>query len=112
MIWRDPNTVYPNESQSKTCIRGIRILASVELDNLAMGVSQDEIVASLPSLASEAPMDLKEQKTYEKGVIASESLTNHAAAIAAKSTIDALGIFTSQNQFINFGVSKKRWLLR
>lgn len=51
MIWRDWNTVYPNESQGMTCIRVMRIIISIEQDNRATGGSQDEILLSYPRLA-------------------------------------------------------------
>jgi uncharacterized protein (DUF433 family) len=51
MICRDRITVDPNESQGKACIRGTRILVSVESDNLATGAHQDKIHLSYPRLA-------------------------------------------------------------
>ncbi len=53
MNWRDRITVDPNICHGKACIRGTRIMASVILDNLAEGISQQEILDSYPSLSTE-----------------------------------------------------------
>lgn len=53
MTWRDRITVDPNVCHGKACIKGTRVMVSVILDNLAAGISRDEIVTSYPSLASE-----------------------------------------------------------
>jgi uncharacterized protein (DUF433 family) len=37
----------------KACIKGTRIMVSIILDNLAEGVSQEEILKSYPSLTPE-----------------------------------------------------------
>ncbi len=37
----------------KACIRGTRIMVSIILDNLAAGVSEDEIFKSYPALKKE-----------------------------------------------------------
>lgn len=50
MDWRDFITVDPNICHGQACITGTRILVSVILDNLAAGLSADEILASYPSL--------------------------------------------------------------
>ncbi len=46
-------TVNPNVCHGKACIRGTRIMVSVILDNLAAGVTRDEIVKSYPGLVME-----------------------------------------------------------
>jgi len=51
--WRDRVSVDPNVCHGKPCVRGTRIFISVILDNLAAGISADEIVASYPGLARE-----------------------------------------------------------
>lgn len=43
----------PAICHGKACIRGTRVMVSVILDNLAAGLTADEIVASYPSLALE-----------------------------------------------------------
>ena len=53
MNWQDHVSVDPQTCHGKACIKGTRVMASVILDNLAAGVSREEILASYPSLASE-----------------------------------------------------------
>jgi len=54
MRWQDHIVVDPSICHGKACIRGTRIMVSVVLDNLAAGLSPDEIVESYPSLDREA----------------------------------------------------------
>ena len=54
MDWKDPITVDPNVYHGKACIRGTRIMASVVLDNLAAGVTVEELLKSYPTLSREA----------------------------------------------------------
>jgi uncharacterized protein (DUF433 family) len=51
MNWKDRITVDPLVCHGKACIKGTRIRVSVILDNLAEGVSEEEILKSYPSLA-------------------------------------------------------------
>ena len=51
MNWQDRITVDQQVCHGKACIKGTRVMVSVVLDNLAAGVSRDEILASYPSLA-------------------------------------------------------------
>lgn len=53
MNWQDRIAVDPQVCHGKACIKGTRVMVSVVLDNLAAGVSRDEILASYPSLAKE-----------------------------------------------------------
>jgi len=53
MNWRDHITVDPSVCHGKACIRGTRVMVSVVLDNLAAGISTDEILKSYPSLNHE-----------------------------------------------------------
>jgi uncharacterized protein (DUF433 family) len=46
-------SVEPTICHGKACITGTRIPVSVILDNLAEGVSREEILKSYPSLTSE-----------------------------------------------------------
>ena len=46
-------SVDPLVCHGKACIKGTRIMVSVILDNLAAGISQDEILKSYPSLKPE-----------------------------------------------------------
>ena len=54
MKWQDYVTVDPEICHGKACIKGTRIPVSVILDNLAEGLSFEEILASYPSLTKEA----------------------------------------------------------
>jgi uncharacterized protein (DUF433 family) len=54
MRWQDHITTDPAVCHGRACIRGTRILVSVVLDNLAAGVSLEEILESYPSLSREA----------------------------------------------------------
>jgi uncharacterized protein (DUF433 family) len=50
MKWQDRISVDPLVCHGKACIQGTRVMVSVILDNLADGVSRDDILASYPSL--------------------------------------------------------------
>ena len=50
MNWRERITVDPKICHGKECIKGTRVMASVILDNLAAGVSQDALLKSYPSI--------------------------------------------------------------
>lgn len=54
MKWQDYINVNPEICHGKACIKGTRVMVSVILDNLAAGVSQDEILQSYPTLNPEA----------------------------------------------------------
>ena len=54
MNWQEYITVDPDICHGKACVRGTRIMVSVILDNLAAGLTPDEIVQSYPSLDREA----------------------------------------------------------
>ena len=54
MDWQGYITVDPNVCHGKACIKGTRVLVSVILDNLAAGLTPNEIVSSYPSLTQEA----------------------------------------------------------
>ena len=54
MDWSDYITVDPQVCHGKACIKGTRIMVSVILDNLADGLSIEQIVANYPSLTPEA----------------------------------------------------------
>jgi len=51
--WEKRISVNPRVCHGKACIRGTRIMVSIILDNLAAGISQEEILNSYPSLAPE-----------------------------------------------------------
>ena len=50
MNWRERIVTNPQICHGKACIRGTRIMVSVVLDNLASGLSPEEILKSYPSL--------------------------------------------------------------
>ncbi len=50
MNWQEHLTVDPQICHGRICIRGTRIMVSVLLDNLAAGVSPEDILHSYPSL--------------------------------------------------------------
>jgi uncharacterized protein (DUF433 family) len=54
MNWQDYIVVDPAVCHGKACIKGTRIMVSVVLDNLAAGLTPDEILHSYPSLTREA----------------------------------------------------------
>ena len=54
MNWPEYIAVDPAVCHGKACIKGIRIMVSVVLDNLAAGLTPDEIIRSYPSLTREA----------------------------------------------------------
>ena len=43
-------SVNPSVCHGRACIKGTRIMVSIVLDNLAAGVSEEEILKSYPSL--------------------------------------------------------------
>jgi uncharacterized protein (DUF433 family) len=53
MKWQDRISVDPNICHGKVCIKGTRIMVTVILDNLAGGVSADEILRGYPTLRHE-----------------------------------------------------------
>ncbi len=54
MDWSDYISTDPAVCHGQACIRGTRIMVSVVLDNLAAGLTPEEIVRSYPSLTIEA----------------------------------------------------------
>ena len=50
MNWKEHITVEPDICHGRARIKGTRIMVSVVLDNLAIGLSFDELLASYPSL--------------------------------------------------------------
>lgn len=51
--WEDHITADPEVCHGKPCINGTRIMVSVVLDNLAEGLSPEEIVDEYPALTIE-----------------------------------------------------------
>jgi len=48
--WQDHITVNPTVAHGRACITGTRIMVTVILDNLAAGLSRDEILAEYATL--------------------------------------------------------------
>lgn len=51
--WNERIAIKPEVCHGKPCIRGTRIMVSVILDNLADGLSSDEIVEEYPPLTKD-----------------------------------------------------------
>ena len=54
MDWNDHITVDANVCHGNACIKGTRIMVSVVLDNLAAGLTTENILRSYPSLTQES----------------------------------------------------------
>ena len=54
MDWQEHISVDPQVCHGKACIHGTRVMVSVVLDNLAAGLSVDEVLRSYPSVTREA----------------------------------------------------------
>jgi uncharacterized protein (DUF433 family) len=54
MNWSDYITVDPQVCHGQACIKGTRIMVSVILDNLADGLSVEQIIANYPGLTPQA----------------------------------------------------------
>ena len=54
MDWRDYITVDPNVCHGQACIAGTRVMVSVVLDNLAAGLTAEEIAESYPAVSPTA----------------------------------------------------------
>ena len=53
MNWRERIVADSQVCHGKACIRGTRVLVAVILDNLAAGLSQEEVLKSYPSLTQQ-----------------------------------------------------------
>lgn len=54
MNWRDYIIVDPDVCHGNACLKDTRIMVSVVLDNLAAGLTIEEILRSYPSLKQES----------------------------------------------------------
>ena len=61
MTWQERITVDPAVCHGQACIKGTRIMVSVVLDNLAAGLTPEEVLKSYPSLA---PDDVQAALAY------------------------------------------------
>lgn len=53
MKWQDRISVDPSICHGKVCIKGTRIMVTVILDNLAVGLTETHILNGYPTLKSE-----------------------------------------------------------
>ncbi|MGL4512131.1 MAG: DUF433 domain-containing protein [Lacipirellulaceae bacterium] len=53
MSWRSRISVDPLVCHGQACVTGTRVLVSVVLDNLAAGVTTQDVLTSYPSLCAE-----------------------------------------------------------
>jgi uncharacterized protein (DUF433 family) len=74
MEWRERISIDPAVCHGQACIKGTRIPVAVVLDNLAAGLSAEEIVASYPPLrvddvraATAYAADLARERIVEVG---------------------------------------------
>ena len=54
MDWREYITVDPNVCHRQACVAGTRVTVSVILDNLAAGLTAEEVAESYPSVSVDA----------------------------------------------------------
>ena len=48
--WRERITINPAVCHGRACIRGTRVMVSVLIDNVAAGVTREEILKSYPAI--------------------------------------------------------------
>ena|SRR2546421_8591533 len=53
MNWNNRVSVDPTVCHGKACIGGTRVMVSVIVDNIAAGVSREEVLRSYPSIRDE-----------------------------------------------------------
>ncbi len=75
MDWRERIAIDPQVCHGKACIKGTRVMVSVVLDNLADGISVEEVLHSYPALTQD---DVRAAIAY-------------AAAIASERVVDVAG---------------------
>ncbi len=54
MGWQEYIAVDPNVCHGQACVAGTRVMVSVVLDNLAAGLTAEEIAESYPSVSADA----------------------------------------------------------
>ena len=54
MNWHEYISVDPQVCHGQACIAGTRVMVTVVLDNLAAGLSAEEIALSYPSVSADA----------------------------------------------------------
>jgi uncharacterized protein (DUF433 family) len=75
MNWKERITVDPNVCRGRACVAGTRIMVTVILDNLAAGLSWEELIRSYPPLSDE---DIR-------------ACLNYAAALAQEEVLPLAG---------------------
>ena len=53
MNWRERISVDPAVCHGQACIKGTRVMVSIVLDNVAAGITTDELLKSYPTLSAE-----------------------------------------------------------
>jgi len=53
MNWKERISIKPDVCKGRACITGTRIMVSVVLDNLAAGITPEELMKSYPPLSRE-----------------------------------------------------------
>jgi uncharacterized protein (DUF433 family) len=67
--WKEGISANPRVCRGKACIRGTRIMVSVIIDNMAAGLSRDEIRRSYPALTDiDAALSYAAELTREGAV--------------------------------------------
>lgn len=73
--WHERISTDPAICHGQAVIRGTRIPVSVILDNLAAGITQDELLASYPSLS---PEDIRAATAYAAELAAERIVPLHS----------------------------------
>ncbi len=66
MDWKERISYDPEVCHGKACIKGTRIMVSIILENLAEGISREEILEEYPSLNQE---DISAALTYAARIV-------------------------------------------
>jgi uncharacterized protein (DUF433 family) len=83
MDWRSHITTDPQVCHGKACIKNTRIMVSVVLDNLAAGLSAQEIVDLYPTLRLE---DVTAALAYAAELVRERVILTPVAASSSNST--------------------------
>jgi uncharacterized protein (DUF433 family) len=78
MNWTERISVDPTVCHGRACIKGTRIMVSVVLDNIAAGVSTNELLKSYPALSADdiqAALEYAAELARERTVYLSSGVT-------------------------------------
>jgi len=67
--WRQRISINPAVCHGRACIRGTRVMVSVVIDNVAAGVTRDDILQAYPALHPadiDAALAYNETKSHER----------------------------------------------